>query len=149
MLLTAPLLVPSRIPAPSLHPWTVLAISSTRRGAPLLCPDVTDFSKFFYPSGNLPIDVDFNGGKTSWMLSLRRTICRRNSRHHYEALWLDHSCGFSKRIHYWDTTTRSLSCQIPLHVRTLQACVRKSSAHTPNEASGGKETVIFAKSSCC
>ena len=32
-------------------------------GAPLVCPDVTDFSKSFYPSGDLPIDVDFNGGK--------------------------------------------------------------------------------------
>ena len=32
-------------------------------GAPLVCPDVTDFSKSFYPSGDLPIDVVFNGGK--------------------------------------------------------------------------------------
>jgi len=32
-------------------------------GAPLVCPDVTDFSKCYYPSGDLPIDVDFNGGK--------------------------------------------------------------------------------------
>ena len=30
-------------------------------GAPLVCPDVTDFSKSFNPSGDLPIDVDFNG----------------------------------------------------------------------------------------
>ena len=32
-------------------------------GAPLVCPDVTDFSKCYYPSGDLPIDVEFNGGK--------------------------------------------------------------------------------------
>ena len=32
-------------------------------GAPLVCPDVTDFSKCYCPSGDLPIDVDFNGGK--------------------------------------------------------------------------------------
>ena len=32
-------------------------------GAPLVCPDVTDFSKSFYPSGDLPIDLDFNEGK--------------------------------------------------------------------------------------
>ena len=37
----------------------MLAVSSTR----LVCPDVTDFSNSFYPSGDLPIDVDFNGGK--------------------------------------------------------------------------------------
>ena len=30
-------------------------------GAPLVCPDVTDFWKSFYPSGDLPIDVVFNG----------------------------------------------------------------------------------------
>ena len=30
-------------------------------GEPLVCPDVTDFSKSFYPSGNLPIDLGFNG----------------------------------------------------------------------------------------
>ena len=32
-------------------------------GAPLVCPGVTDFSKCYYPCGDLPIDVDFNGGK--------------------------------------------------------------------------------------
>ena len=32
-------------------------------GAPLVCPDVTDFSKCYYPCGDLPIDVDFNGRK--------------------------------------------------------------------------------------
>ena len=32
-------------------------------GAPLVCPDVSDFPKSFYPSGDLPIDLDFNEGK--------------------------------------------------------------------------------------
>ena len=32
-------------------------------GAPLVCPHVTDFSKSFYPSGDLPIDLDFNENK--------------------------------------------------------------------------------------
>ena len=32
-------------------------------GAPLVCPGVTDVSKCYYPCGDLPIDVDFNGRK--------------------------------------------------------------------------------------
>ena len=32
-------------------------------GAPLVCPHVTDFSKSFYPSGDLPIDLDFKENK--------------------------------------------------------------------------------------
>ena len=32
-------------------------------GAPLVCPDVSVFPKSFYPSGDLPIDLDFNENK--------------------------------------------------------------------------------------
>ena len=32
-------------------------------GAPLVCPDDTNLTKCYYTSGDLPIDVDFNGGK--------------------------------------------------------------------------------------
>ena len=31
--------------------------------APLVCPVVTNFSECYYPSGDVLIDVDFNGGK--------------------------------------------------------------------------------------
>ena len=50
---------PSTLIAP-----TVGAHSPTiATGAPLVCPNVTDFSKCYNPSGDLPIDMVFNGGK--------------------------------------------------------------------------------------
>jgi len=50
---------PSTLTAPMVGAGSLIIAT----GAPLVCPDDTNLTKCYYPSGDLPIDVDFNGGK--------------------------------------------------------------------------------------
>ena len=137
------------IPAPSLHPWIVLTVSSTRRGRrwfTLMSPIFEVLLSQWWSSHRR----GFQRGYELAECSRERTSCRRSSRTSLSSpvawpwLWV-----LSKSL-LSDTTTRWLSCQIPLHVRTLRACACKilhsgdPRTHAPNDASGGTGTVIYA-----
>ena len=120
LLLKAPLLVTWRIPAPSLHPWMVLTVSSTRRR----CCWFTLMS---------PI---CDGLLSQWWSSHRRGFqrwyepddCSRGSGHHvvgahvrhFQAFWLDHGCGCSVKVYC--RIRRQDDSDVKLH-RTSQVCV--------------------------
>ena len=88
--------------------------SHQRDGGAAGLPSCHRFATAFYPSDDLPIDVDFNGD-TNQLNALAETDIMSSQLTYviFQALWLDHGCGCSVRVYC--RTRRQDDCDGKLH----------------------------------